>query len=220
MENKLKALKFLEESFNKSPRYKNNPTLGKEKVEHSLRVSHYASIIAKKEGLDEETLVLGGILHDISYGNLFEEMSPDWYDHGRNATLMSKAFIEGLPLTEKQKEDILYAIAIHVDFKSNVKGETNILTLSLTDADILDQFSPFRLYDALHKNDFFKMTLNEQNDFCHKQIKRLKERATHKFVTKIAKALCEKMLSFHLSFYESKLQEIKFFNLYRKEGNL
>lgn len=67
-----KSIKFLSDQYDKNVSYINNKEAKEYRFEHSIRVANIGIEIAKKEGLDVETLALGCILHDVSYMNEFK----------------------------------------------------------------------------------------------------------------------------------------------------
>lgn len=98
-----KSIKFLSDQYDKNVSYINNKGAKDYRVEHSIRVANIGIEIAKKENLDVEVLVLGCILHDVSYMNEFKS-EDDWLDHGRNAAIIARTYFESLGL-HKEKID-------------------------------------------------------------------------------------------------------------------
>ena len=68
------AKKFLWEKLMVSGYFKDHQTDGEYRYEHSIRVANIGKTIAEKEGLNVENLMLGCLLHDVSYCMSFEEM--------------------------------------------------------------------------------------------------------------------------------------------------
>ena len=73
---------FLLEQFQNCAYYKEHPADGEYRLQHSYRVAHVAREIARREGLDEEGLVIGGLLHDVGYSLIFLSEC-GWIEHGR-----------------------------------------------------------------------------------------------------------------------------------------
>src|SRR5690625_5120751 len=103
-----------------------------------MRVAYIGRQIAKGEGFDQEVLVIGCLLHDLSYVQYFVE-EDDWLNHGRNAAKLARPFLETLSLSSAQVDEICYGIAIHVDDEADFKGERSPLALSIGDADNIDR---------------------------------------------------------------------------------
>ena len=76
------AKKFLWEKLMVSGYFKDHQTDGEYRYEHSIRVANIGKTIAEKEGLNVENLMLGCLLHDVSYCMSSEEMGgiPDTYE--------------------------------------------------------------------------------------------------------------------------------------------
>lgn len=91
-----KTINFLKEQFDKSSYMINNPKEKRYRFEHTIRVANIGKEIAGKEGLNEEALILGCLLHDIGYVNKFNS-EEDWINHGRNAAKIARPFLKKSP---------------------------------------------------------------------------------------------------------------------------
>ncbi len=60
-----KTIDFLEEQFDISTYMSENHNSKKYRLEHTMRVANIGKEIAREEGLNEEALVIGCLLHDI-----------------------------------------------------------------------------------------------------------------------------------------------------------
>ena len=118
------------------------------RLEHSFRVANIAKEIAKKEGLDLEGLVIAGLLHDISYSETFKNEN-DWKNHGRKSAQIAKPFLEGLGMNSNRIQEICYGIAIHVDDEADFEGMKTPFSISVGDADNIDRFDVYRIYETL-----------------------------------------------------------------------
>ena len=92
MTNIQKTEAFLKEQFDKCDYYKEHATDKEYRLQHSYRVAHAAKEIARKEGLDEEGLIIGALLHDVGYCCLCSENV--WNEHGRLAARLVRPFLE------------------------------------------------------------------------------------------------------------------------------
>ena len=99
-QNIYKTIEFLKDEFDKSAYLSKNQRLKEYRLGHSIRVANIGKEIAIKEGLDEEALIIGGLLHDISYINEFRS-EEDWENHGRCSAKIAKRFLVTLELSEK-----------------------------------------------------------------------------------------------------------------------
>nr|WP_255810122.1 hypothetical protein [Treponema denticola] len=101
-------------------------------------------------------MIIACLLHDVSYCEEFCGKE-DWLNHGRNAAKISYPFLKELGLPEDRINDICYGIAIHVDDKADFEGERTPFALTVGDADNIDRFDVYRIYETLHNNNFKDM---------------------------------------------------------------
>lgn len=166
-----------------------------------MRVANIGKIIAENEGLDVETLTIGCLLHDISYVNTFDT-EEDWLNHGRNAAKIARPFLETLQFSESRVNEICYGIAIHVDDKSDFRGEATALAVSIGDCDNIDRFDVFRIYENLENKSFSKLPYQEQLEYILKYIDGLNRLKDMKMATTIAKKMWVDKINFQIEFYE------------------
>ncbi len=103
---------------------------------HTLRVAHWACILAKEEKLDIEKSVIAALFHDVSHF-----VTEDYRKHGEKSAEIAKSFMHKVGFTKDSTKDICYAVKSHV-------GERNPRTINakiLQDADTLDRFGYFRI---------------------------------------------------------------------------
>lgn len=143
-----KTLEFLRGYFAKSAVFAADPGAGRYRLEHSIRVANLCRKIAVAEGLDSEAAVIAGLLHDVAYGADVPE-GYDWKDHGRDSARIARHFLRSLGLDGETVNDICYAIAIHVDDKADFAGRRTPFTETVGDADNIDRFGPYRIYEAV-----------------------------------------------------------------------
>jgi len=62
--------------------------------------------------------------------------------------------VANIGINPSEVDEICYGIAIHVDGKSDFKGEKTPLALSIGDADNIDRFDVYRIYDGLRYHKF------------------------------------------------------------------
>lgn len=75
------TLEFLKQEFHKSPYFQEHPSEREYRFNHTMRVANLGIRIAKGEGFNIEAMVLGCLLHDISYRDAFT-CEEDWLRHG------------------------------------------------------------------------------------------------------------------------------------------
>lgn len=146
-------------------------------------------------------MIIACLLHDISYGIGFEK-EEDWINHGRNSAKIARSFLKSLDIEDDVLEDICYGIAIHVDGKSDFEGNNNIFTESVSDADNIDRFDVYRIYENLQSNGFDKMSFEEKNKYIDANIEKLEKYKNEKFSTKTATEMWKEKVEFQILFLE------------------
>jgi len=116
--------------------HKDEPWGSKYRWEHTLRVTHWAWVLAKEEKADIEKSVLSALLHDVSHF-----VSKDYRNHGVKSAEIARDFLlkEGYP--RDFVKDVCYAIKSHVAEHNPKTVEAKILQ----DSDTLDRFGYFRI---------------------------------------------------------------------------
>ena len=203
-----KTLEFLREQFEKSAYFKARPAARAYRFEHSIRVAKIGAAIAWAEGLDEEALAVACLLHDIYYRETF----PEGYDiknHGRDGARIARPFVKQLGFADEVVEDICFGIAIHVDDKADFEGRRTPFTLTVGDADNIDRFDVFRIYDNLRWKDFYNMTLEERLDWLEGLIPRLEKLRQEEFATPTATAMWREKVDYQMDFHRRLLEQMR-----------
>lgn len=203
-----KTLEFLRERFESSAYFKDRPADRAYRYEHSIRVARIGGAIARAEGMDEEALTVACLLHDVYYSETFPE-GYDWNDHGRDGARIARPFVKQLGFADAVTEDICYAIAIHVDDRADFEGPRTPFTLTVGDADNIDRFDVFRIYDNLRGKDFYNMTLEERLDWLEGLISRLEKLRHEEFATPTATAMWREKVDYQTDFYRRLLEQMK-----------
>lgn len=196
-----KTIDFLKEQFDSSAYMSKNPKSKKYRLEHTMRIANIGKEIARKEGLNEESLIIGCLLHDISYRDDFHS-EKDWLDHGRNAAKIARPFLETLELSNEQVDEICYGIAIHVDDESDFPGERTPLAKSIGDCDNIDRFDAFRIYENLEYKSFSELPYKEQMEYVIGVLGKLHKYMDMQFATKTATDMWIDKITFQIQFYE------------------
>lgn len=202
-----KTIAFLREQFDNSPYYKTNPEDKEYRYEHSIRTANIAKLIAREEGLDEEGLILGCLLHDISYRETFHSKE-DHIDHGRTSARIARDFLEPLDLDEKLLNEICFGIAIHVDGKADFDGEYTPFAMSIGDCDNLDRFDVYRLYESLKYACLETMALESKLSFVKNRIEHLKKLLHIEMGTKTAEKLWKEKIEFQITYMDLLLKQL------------
>ncbi|NMB01933.1 MAG: HD domain-containing protein [Firmicutes bacterium] len=199
-DNVRRTVEFLKEQFDQSSYMSLNPADKKYRLEHTMRVAHIGREIAKGEGFDEEILVIGCLLHDLSYVDTFTK-EEDWLNHGRNAARMARPFLETLQLSPEQIDEICYGIAIHVDAEADFPGQRSPLALSIGDADNIDRFDVYRIHENLLHRTFTALGYDEQVDHVDQCLGKLDKYKDMEFATATATRLWRDKIDFQIQFY-------------------
>lgn len=202
-----KTKEFLKDTFDNSEYLNTNKREQDYRFHHSLRVAKWGQRIAEAENLNVEALTIACILHDIAYS---EEMTSRemHMDHGRRSAELSVDFINTLDIEESLKKDILYGIGSHVDNKTNCGWNPSVLSDSVSDADNLDRFDTYRIYESLEFDKFSLLSNDEKIEYVNKRLANISKLENHALATKTATNYFLKMLAKMKSFFESLLVQL------------
>ena len=202
-----KAISFLKEQFDKSDYMSKNESSKNYRIEYTLRVANIGKQIALKEGFEVEAMVLGCILHDISYMLDFNN-EDDWLNHGRNAAKIARPFLESLNLEKSKIDEICYGIAIHVDDKADFNGERTPFAITIGDCDNIDRFDVYRIYENLQGKKFDILPLDEKLTYVTGAIEKLNKYLKIELGTKTAKEMWVEKVSYQLDFFEKMKKQL------------
>lgn len=102
--------------------------------DHTLRVLGLCERIGRVEGADMEVLQVAALLHDIGRG--WQDASGGAVCHAEKGETMARPFVENMPLSPQQKENVLHCIRSH-RFRGGQSPATTEAKV-LFDADKLD----------------------------------------------------------------------------------
>ena len=192
---------FLKDTFATSTYLQTHPTDRDYRLEHSYRVANIAKAIAEAEGFDVTNAVIAGLLHDIAY---CEEMvtREDRMNHGRRSAAIARPFLESLGLCANVVNEICYGIAIHVDDEADFEWERTPFCETVGDADNIDRFDAYRIYETLEYLSFSKMNLDDKREKVGSTIEKLNRFKEMKLGTATAKDLWIQRLDYYIGFYE------------------
>ena len=178
------------------------------RYEHSLRVASIALDIAKKEGLDEDRCYIGALLHDLGYSVPYDNPK-DYVNHGRIGAKLARPFLESLGYSEEEVNEICYGIAIHVDDKADFEGKRTALAVTIGDADNIDRFDAFRIYDRLTWVDYKNLSLEKQKEHVDTVLSSLNKYLDYECATRTATFMWKEKISFQLEFYNRLKKQIE-----------
>lgn len=192
---------FLKKTFAESTYLQKNPGERDYRLEHSYRVANIAKAIAEAEGFSVTEAVIAGLLHDIAY---CEEMvtREDRRNHGRRSAAIVRPFLENLGLTEASVNQICYGIAIHVDDVADFSCERTPFCETVGDADNIDRFDAYRIYETLEYLKFSEMSLADKLEKVTSTMDRLTQYKEMRLGTATAKELWIQRLDYYIGFYE------------------
>lgn len=198
---------FLKETFANSTCLQQNPSEAAYRLEHSYRVANIAKEIALAEGFDVKQAVAAGLLHDIAY---CEEMTTqeDRRNHGRRGAEIARPFLESLGFSQEDVNAICYGIAIHVDDTSSFEWERTPFSETVGDADNIDRFDVYRIYEILQIQKFSEMNLEQKVERVNTAQGRLNSLLEMKLGTATAQRMWKERLEFYISFYEKLKQQL------------
>lgn len=209
MEDKITLTKiFLEDFFNKSSYYQEHEDEKNYRLEHSYRVSAIGKEIAIKEGMNVEAMVVGCLLHDISYGQTFKT-DDDWLNHGRDAAKIARPFLESLGYDKEIVDEVCYGIAIHVDDKADFPGERSAFALTIGEADNIDRFDVYRIYENLQNKEFNKLAIDKKKELITSILDKLEKYIFMKFSTSTAQAMWLDKINFQIEFFKRLEKQLK-----------
>ena len=158
-------------------------------------------MIAEQEGFDVTHAVIAGLLHDIAY---CEEMTTqeERRSHGRRSAAIARPFLHSLGLSEHEVNEICYSIAIHVDDRADFDWTRSAFSETVGDADNIDRFDVYRIYETLQYVKFDEMTLEEKQSHVTSTLQKLARLQEMPLGTVTAKTLWKQRLDYYIGFYE------------------
>ena len=202
-----KAETFLREKLTESSYFIKYPEKLDYRIEHSVRVARIAGEIAAAENMDEEAAVIAGLLHDVSYCLEFGDHS-GWLDHGRNAARIARPFLESLGLPVDTVEEICYGIAVHVDGKADFEGVATPLALTVTDADNIDRFDAYRLYETLEYAGYSKLPTEEKRAYAETILQKMDDYFRMELATPTATDFWRWRITYYQDFFRRLLSQL------------
>lgn len=209
MNNIDKTIEYVKNLFDTSEHLRNNPTHKEYRLNHTFRVANIGKEIAEKENLDIDAVVVGCLLHDISYVNEMKSKE-DRINHGRTSAEMARDFVMSLDMELSLKEQLLYGVAIHVDDKSDFEGERTVIAELVSECDNIDRFDRYRLYEALLYSGLNEMTLDNQVEFASTRIERLNHiKENFAFKTQTSNKLWHEKLDYQINYFRDLKEQLE-----------
>lgn len=204
----VKVQKFVQTELMKLKNYKdNNLRMAEYRIEHSFRVANICKEIARKENLNIEMAYVAGLLHDIGYSVDYDSYE-DYKNHGRVGARIARPFLLELGYSKDEVEEMCYGIAIHVDDKADFEHERTPLTGIVGDADNIDRFDAYRLYEGLQNIDYMNLPIADQKAHVDKMLSRLPKLRELKLETNTSQKMWEDKIDFMIEFYNKLNNQI------------
>ena len=121
---------------------------------------------------------------------------------------MAREFLQQQAVGESQINDICYAIAIHVDDESDFQWQRTTFSEIVSDADNIDRFDVYRIYEGLHYVQFEAMTLEEKCQRVDSMLAQLEKLKDFPMSTATAKTLWLEKLEYYIGFYQKLQQQL------------
>lgn len=173
---------------------------------HTLRVAELGRQIARAEGLDEEQLVLGCLLHDIGY--VACKKQTDYADHGLLSAEIAEGFLREQGYDPVQTESICYGIRIHTQPEEDMLRPASVLELSVSDADNIDRFDAWRFSRSLYWDGLDKLTVRQMKQLGRTRVERMDQLRLLSFATDTGRRLWEQKLDLWTEFYTRLEQQM------------
>ena len=171
---------------------------------HTLRVADIGARIARAEGLDEEMLVLGCLLHDIGYVACKTKL--DYADHGLKSAEIAADYLAAQGYDPAKAESICYGIRVHTQEDSERIRPATVLEDCVSDADNIDRFDAWRFSRSLHWDGLDKLTVPQMKKLAVTRCQRMEQLRLLRFATETGRKLWNENLDLWLDFY-SRLEK-------------
>lgn len=175
------------------------PQAGAYRYHHTLRVASLGHQIAQTERLDQEALTLACLLHDIGYVRC--KTQADFDDHGRLSAEVAREYLTERGYDPEKIETICFGIRIHTLADSQVPRQPTPLEQSVSDADNIDRFDAYRLYEGFSWEKPETKAPAELLACAQKRIVRYTQYLEMPFGTKTAAGLWQDRLGFCIAFF-------------------
>ena len=197
---------FLKDRLQSGSYLKAHPAELAYRIEHSYRVANIGRRIAKSEGFDLTEMTVACLLHDVAY---CEDFDPEtgWKNHGRRSARIVRPFLERLGFAPERVADMCFGIAIHVDDRADFDGVHTPFAETVSDADNIDRFDAYRIYEGLQRQDYGALPLAEKRAGAEKTLSRLAQLRDMPLATRTAKALWQERIDFYMDFYRRLLAQ-------------
>lgn len=176
------------------------------RIEHSIRVANIGKFLAERENANVKIVVIGCLLHDVGKFDTEDNM-----EHGRVSANVAREFLKDTSLSQKEIDDICYAIAVHVDGKCGFDYEETLESKIVSDSDNLDRFGALRIYQTMAwDKESIEGTIENRIKAVRRKIDhRIKLRDEVNLETKTANEIWKDYLEYQIEYFERYLEELQ-----------
>lgn len=197
-ENIEKSIQYLRAEFAQSEYYAQRNAELQYRVAHSFRVANIGREIARREGFDEEGLVIACLLHDVSYADGITDEKA-WREHGRASAKKIRPFLSQLDLSPRQVDEICLAVAVHAEDPDNLRVPVSAFMRSVSDADNIDRYDAYRLLDSMHSAAWITQPPAAQLQFIEKELQSVLPEKDRQLSTITATEMWKDKIQFRVS---------------------
>lgn len=175
------------------------------RVDHSIRVANIGKYLAEKENANIKIVVIGCLLHDVGKFDTEDNM-----EHGRVSANVAREFLKDISLSQREIDDICFAIAVHVDGKCGYEYEETLESKIVSDSDNLDRFGALRIYQTMAwDKESTEGTIEERMKVVQRKINhRIKLRDEFNLETITANEIWKDYLAYQIEYFERYLEEL------------
>lgn len=180
------------------------------RVEHSIRVANIGKYLAEREDANIKIVVIASLLHDVGKFDTVDNM-----EHGRASAGVAREFLNSTSLSQKEIDDICYAIAVHVDGKCGYDYVETLESKIVSDSDNIERFGAFRIYQTmLWGKESTEGPIEERMAAVLKRIDhRIKLRDEYDLETKRANEIWKDNLNYQIDYFLKYMKELEMTNI-------
>lgn len=176
------------------------------RFEHTMRVAAIGQKIAKAEGIPEEPLVIGCLLHDIGYIKC--KKIEDFDIHAVFSEKMAAKYLKSIHYPKEMSESICNAILIHDGGIKRLNHTPTPFELSVMDADDIDRMDAMRLCLTAHSQ-IGEYSAEEIIQHCKVKKTKLEESLKRVCGTKTADELWKDKITYQLDYFNRLQQQME-----------
>lgn len=113
-----------------------------------------------------------------------------------------------MALEPERVQEICYGIAIHVDDRADFPGEATVFARSVSDADNVDRFDVYRIYEWMHYDGFREKSLEEKEIWMAGKLRWIDEQLERGAATETAGRMLEERLNYQKGYFARLRQQL------------